>query len=190
MVAVGFIIMLSSLAAGLVAMWGLLLGRVPWARIANRRQAGLAVGGSLFAFLLGGIVIGTSAEPVAASAPAPTVTVTATVTVTPTPTPAEEPPAEDPPVEPATSNIQQFAPVTGANTQADQPVAKATQPAATKAPAAAKATQPAAAKSTSGSSVYYKNCTAARAAGAAPIYRGQPGYASHLDRDNEGIACE
>lgn len=38
--------------------------------------------------------------------------------------------------------------------------------------------------------VYYANCTAARAAGAAPILRGQPGYRSALDRDNDGIACE
>lgn len=38
--------------------------------------------------------------------------------------------------------------------------------------------------------VYYPNCAAARAAGAAPIYRGQPGYRSALDRDNDGIACE
>jgi len=38
--------------------------------------------------------------------------------------------------------------------------------------------------------VYYENCTAARAAGAAPIYRGEPGYRSALDRDNDGIACE
>lgn len=40
------------------------------------------------------------------------------------------------------------------------------------------------------SSVYYKNCTAVRAAGAAPIYAGQPGYGTHLDRDRDGIACE
>ncbi|GAA3436851.1 hypothetical protein GCM10018954_064610 [Kutzneria kofuensis] len=38
--------------------------------------------------------------------------------------------------------------------------------------------------------VYYKNCAAARAAGAAPLYRGQPGYRAALDRDNDGIACE
>lgn len=36
----------------------------------------------------------------------------------------------------------------------------------------------------------FRNCAAARAVGADPIYRGQPGYASHLDRDNDGIACE
>jgi hypothetical protein len=37
---------------------------------------------------------------------------------------------------------------------------------------------------------YYANCAAARAAGAAPIRRGQPGYRPELDRDNDGIACE
>ncbi len=38
--------------------------------------------------------------------------------------------------------------------------------------------------------VYYPNCDAARAAGAAPIYRGEPGYGRHLDRDGDGKACE
>ena len=38
--------------------------------------------------------------------------------------------------------------------------------------------------------VYYPNCAAARAAGAAPIYVGQPGYRPGLDADNDGIACE
>jgi hypothetical protein len=37
---------------------------------------------------------------------------------------------------------------------------------------------------------YYKNCDAVRAAGKAPIHRGDPGYARHLDRDNDGIGCE
>lgn len=36
----------------------------------------------------------------------------------------------------------------------------------------------------------FKNCDAARAAGAAPVYRGDPGYGRHLDRDNDGIGCE
>jgi hypothetical protein len=36
----------------------------------------------------------------------------------------------------------------------------------------------------------YRNCREARAAGAAPIYRGQPGYGAHMDGDNDGIACE
>ncbi len=37
---------------------------------------------------------------------------------------------------------------------------------------------------------YYPNCAAARAAGVAPIQRGEPGYRSRLDADNDGIACE
>lgn len=36
----------------------------------------------------------------------------------------------------------------------------------------------------------YANCAAARAAGAAPVRRGEPGYGSHLDRDGDGIGCE
>ncbi|WP_229710719.1 excalibur calcium-binding domain-containing protein [Novosphingobium indicum] len=36
----------------------------------------------------------------------------------------------------------------------------------------------------------YRNCKEARAAGAAPVYRGQPGYGPHLDRDGDGIGCE
>lgn len=38
--------------------------------------------------------------------------------------------------------------------------------------------------------VYYPNCAAARAAGAAPIMRGEPGYRPGLDRDHDGVACE
>ncbi|MGW6461554.1 excalibur calcium-binding domain-containing protein, partial [Streptomyces sp. NPDC055078] len=40
------------------------------------------------------------------------------------------------------------------------------------------------------SSVYYENCAAARAAGAAPVTRGDPGYGRHLDRDNDGTGCD
>ncbi|MFC5576926.1 excalibur calcium-binding domain-containing protein [Lysobacter niabensis] len=39
-------------------------------------------------------------------------------------------------------------------------------------------------------SVYFANCSAARAAGAAPVRRGDPGYARHLDRDGDGVGCE
>ncbi|MET9609360.1 excalibur calcium-binding domain-containing protein [Streptomyces sp. NPDC006512] len=41
-----------------------------------------------------------------------------------------------------------------------------------------------------GGSVSYKNCDAAKAAGAAPIRKGQPGYRSALDKDGDGIACD
>lgn len=36
----------------------------------------------------------------------------------------------------------------------------------------------------------YANCQAVRDAGAAPIYAGQPGFSSKLDRDGDGVACE
>lgn len=42
--------------------------------------------------------------------------------------------------------------------------------------------------STGGDSVYYSNCTEARAAGAAPVHSGEPGYGRHLDRD--GVGCD
>lgn len=41
-----------------------------------------------------------------------------------------------------------------------------------------------------GGVVYYANCSAARAAGVAPIRAGEPGYRPALDRDGDGIACE
>ncbi len=53
------------------------------------------------------------------------------------------------------------------------------------APAPAPAPEPA-----PGPSAYYPNCKAARAAGVAPLYVGEPGYRSGLDGDDDGVACE
>ncbi|WP_394697331.1 excalibur calcium-binding domain-containing protein [Pseudoxanthomonas japonensis] len=36
----------------------------------------------------------------------------------------------------------------------------------------------------------FRNCDEARAHGAAPVRRGDPGYGPHLDRDNDGVGCE
>ncbi|WP_412026662.1 thermonuclease family protein [Deinococcus yunweiensis] len=36
----------------------------------------------------------------------------------------------------------------------------------------------------------YRSCAEARAAGRAPLRRGQPGYSAALDRDGDGVACE
>ncbi|ALG83904.1 GmrSD restriction endonuclease domain-containing protein [Gordonia phthalatica] len=41
-----------------------------------------------------------------------------------------------------------------------------------------------------GGDVYYKNCAAARAAGAAPLHVGEPGYRPAMDGDGDGVACE
>ncbi|MFF2027289.1 excalibur calcium-binding domain-containing protein [Streptomyces sp. NPDC058171] len=70
------------------------------------------------------------------------------------------------------------------------PAAPAPAPQVAPAPQAAPAPQVAPAPQAPAPRAGYKNCTEARNAGAAPIYRGQDGYASHLDRDNDGIACE
>lgn len=73
--------------------------------------------------------------------------------------------------------------VAAAQAAADQAArdAAAQQPVHAPAPAAV-APAPAA--------VYCANCTAAKAAGAAPLYADSPGYGPHLDRDRDGIGCD
>ncbi|SES22920.1 excalibur calcium-binding domain-containing protein [Corynebacterium cystitidis] len=104
-----------------------------------------------------------------------TITVTETVTAEPAPAPEPEP-APEPAPAPEENNQQLgfLAP----------PPAPAPAPPPAPAPAPAPPAAPAAA------SVYYANCSEARAAGAAPIYAGEPGYRSKLDRDGDGVACE
>ncbi|GAA1721392.1 hypothetical protein GCM10009809_16320 [Isoptericola hypogeus] len=79
------------------------------------------------------------------------------------------------------------------------PKGDATEPAAPLIPATAvqepeqqrtTAPQPDAGSGSGGGSVYYENCDAARAAGAAPVHRGDPGYDGHLDGDGDGVGCE
>ncbi len=40
------------------------------------------------------------------------------------------------------------------------------------------------------STVHYRSCAEVRAAEAAPLHSGDPGYSHRLDRDGDGIACE
>ncbi|MFI6829743.1 excalibur calcium-binding domain-containing protein [Kribbella sp. NPDC050241] len=40
------------------------------------------------------------------------------------------------------------------------------------------------------SAVQYRDCAEVRAAGKAPLHRGDPGYSRDLDRNGDGIACE
>jgi endonuclease YncB( thermonuclease family) len=58
------------------------------------------------------------------------------------------------------------------------PTKKAT-PAPTKAAAPAPAAEP-----------FYANCSEVRAAGAAPIFPGDPGWREKFDRDKDGVGCE
>lgn len=96
--------------------------------------------------------------------PSPTPTTTSP-TPTPTPEPTTEAPAPAP--EPAQPERHEEAPAPAVVHQEQRAPAPAPEP-----------------------EVFYKNCAAARAAGAAPIYRGQPGYRSKLDADGDGIACD
>ena len=47
----------------------------------------------------------------------------------------------------------------------------------------------AAATAKKGEYLYFKTCEEARAAGAAPMMAGRPGYSSALDPDGTGVAC-
>lgn len=83
---------------------------------------------------------------------------------------------------------------TDASASAAVKVARSPQPAPSRRPAPAPAPAPAAPAPAADmpelTDVYYKNCAAVRAAGAAPIHTGDPGYSRKLDRDGDGIACE
>jgi len=104
------------------------------------------------------------AKPVAAKpAPAQTVTATATVTLSPEAAPA--------PTVTATRTIRTTTTVTAR-------------------PPAAVDVDDSDTSGDTGADIYYANCSEVRAAGAAPIHRGEPGYASHLDRDDDGTACD
>ncbi|WP_369140169.1 GmrSD restriction endonuclease domain-containing protein [Modestobacter versicolor] len=43
---------------------------------------------------------------------------------------------------------------------------------------------------TPGAAQPYPDCAAARAAGAAPLHRGDPGWSDRMDGDGDGVACE
>ena len=73
----------------------------------------------------------------------------------------------------------------GASAGTPAPAAPVARPAPSPVPTAPPV-QPAPAAS----NVYYPNCSAARAAGAAPLHIGDPGYRAGLDRDHDGVACE
>ncbi|MGO4384455.1 GmrSD restriction endonuclease domain-containing protein [Specibacter sp. RAF43] len=72
---------------------------------------------------------------------------------------------------------------------APAPAPPAPAPAAPVAPAPAPPA-PAPLMQPPGASVHYQNCAAVRAAGAAPIRAGQPGFEPKFDRDGDGVGCE
>ncbi|MFI8277638.1 excalibur calcium-binding domain-containing protein [Streptomyces sp. NPDC085929] len=131
-------------------------------------------------------------SPAAKPLPAPTVTVTATATVTATPqpsptptptataTPTPTPAAEPAPAPPADHGNDGSSSASGSNSSGDS----------TSGGSSSDGSSSNSSSSGGDGCAYYKNCAAGRAAGAAPVRRGEPGYGPHLDRDGDGVACE
>ncbi|MGH3544338.1 MAG: thermonuclease family protein [Mycobacteriales bacterium] len=92
--------------------------------------------------------------------------------------------------EPCQGSVQATPPPSASPQSAPPAPQAAPQPAPEPAPKPAPRPKPKPAAPDSGGSAYYKNCDAARAAGAAPVRRGEPGYGKHLDRDGNGVGCE
>ena len=130
------------------------------------RNTILAVFGALFALVVIGLIAGPPEEsptPQQAVAPPATVTVTEQAVETVTVTETVTLPA------PAPVTVYVEPEVTATPERVPEPPPAYVPPAG---------------------SAYYENCTAARSAGAAPLYAGDPGYRSGLDRDGDGVACE
>ena len=78
----------------------------------------------------------------------------------------------------------------GDTEQAAAPAVPSARPTASPQPSSGGSGTSTGGSSSGSSSTSYANCSEARAAGAAPINEGEPGYAAHLDRDGDGVACE
>lgn len=193
---IGFLPFLGFLAGGAAIALGIIALRARQSR--PLALSGLVLG-SLAALTSLVLTMGLFMMP-RSSTPAETVVITETAApatsaapvATPTPSPTAEPeptaaPTEAaPPPPPATTESapqeqaaeqEQSDPQDGSNPQ--QFYAPAQEPAPEPEPAQE---QPV--------SAYYANCDEAKAAGAAPLYAGEPGYRPGLDRDGDGVACE
>lgn len=121
--------------------------------------------------------------------PSPKETVTASPSPTPTPTPSPAP-------MPSPTSTPSPSPTTQAPTPEPSPEPAAPEPEPTPETDAqgsgggGAAQEPAPLPEPVLKKEYYANCKEARAAGAAPLYQGDPGYRPELDRDRDGVACE
>ena len=150
----------------------------------------LMVGMASAALVLAGGIVSPSVETEPAAASPVRTPAATTMTTTRTTTATTLPPTSAAVTEPATVTVTEVAVAETAAVPAQDPssTARAYVPAAPAySPAPTYAPAPLAAVPQAAS---YSNCSEARAAGAAPLYRGQPGYAPKLDRDNDGVACE
>ncbi len=148
----------------------------------------------LVMFIAGSAVAGSANDPQSQTAPATrgSQPSTSLPTATPSPTTSREPVVAAPvlpasPIPTTTASRQAAAPTTPAK-RVETPSEQTTVRPQPVVP------QPVAPQRDNDSSdngaAYYKNCDAARAAGAAPIKREEPGYRPELDRDKDGTACD
>jgi len=152
--------------AGMFSSWP------TWARIA------VPVVGGLFVLGLIGAATGEEPEDTATRSAGATAESTTTTTVVPTTTPA-----------PTTTVPPTTLPVVTAPPPTAPPVTEPPPPPPTVAPAPPPP-PPSPEPEPEAPSASFANCDAARAAGAAPVHRGDPGYGPHLDRDDDGVGCE
>ncbi|MFF0541760.1 excalibur calcium-binding domain-containing protein [Nocardia thailandica] len=175
----------------------------PWARPPRPQDrkrrwpvvAGVSAAGVLGLGLVAGIGAGGSereAAPAATSRAVATSTTTRPTTTTAPPSASTTTAADIATAAPIIVPTTTVAPPVPTTTVAPPPVVvppvvTTTVPAPVPAPRIADVPAP---EAPSVPSVYYKNCAAAKAAGAAPLRRGDPGYRSGLDGDGDGVACE
>jgi hypothetical protein len=152
----------------------------------DRGRAVLAVGTGLVVLILAGACAAPETTPAAApvtvtvttAAPSPTSTPTATPTPVMTQRPSAKPTAPVGLLSKPPTTKPKLPPVT------KKPTQKPTVKKPTTQPTTRRTTKPPV------TDAYYANCDAVRAAGAAPIHAGDPGYSRKLDRDGDGIGCE
>jgi len=149
-------------------------GRTP--RIANRRRLVLLVVAVIVAVAAGTAIFGVVLANPAPIAQAPQV---------PAPR-APEPALQPPPTTGRGAPVEHASPLaTRSAPEADDSSPR--KVVTTNPPAGAVSSSP---KPATSSTVYYQNCNKARRAGAAPLYPGDPGYSTKLDKDGNGIACD
>lgn len=181
---------LIALVSGLYAV---VSGRKSWALLPTRKIASIVAAAGLVTVMVGGGLNGPRPADDAPHALETTAPIEAPAT-----TPSAKPSASAKPT--ASASPMASAKPTASPKASEPPASTAPVPLVAKPEGPVQSVEPAPAPPAAAPaappppppapSVYYKNCDAVRAAGAAPIYLGDPGYAKHLDRDNDGIGCE
>ncbi|WP_235003593.1 excalibur calcium-binding domain-containing protein [Blastococcus haudaquaticus] len=173
--------------------------RMAFGRLQPKAQLSVMAGAGVLVLCVigGGVVAG-----IQAGGDTPTLAASATEAATDA-EPSEKPSEAAVRAPAATTSAVPTTPLPAPTTAALAPEAPKPQPVAPKPPAPApvvpKAPAPAPAPAPQvvappvanpPASTHFKNCDAARAAGAAPVRIGDPGYGRHLDREGDGVGCE